>query len=248
MDALGALVVIVMLVLILLFTRWIKSGRVVHLRPIPVLDDLPNLVNRAVEGGQEIHLSVGTGGISGATTAATLAGLMVLEQIAERGSTAGAAPTVTVADPLVLPAAQDELRRAFAKAGRVKEYRPTQVQIVAPQPAIYALGAAMQLDTEETAANVMIGSFGQEALLLAEPAAQRGIAQTGGTDAPQAMGMLYPAVNSPIIGEEIFAIPAYLGRKPAHLASLRAQDVMRIGVVALIIIAALLRTLGFSLF
>jgi hypothetical protein len=29
---------------------------------------------------------------------------------------------------------------------------------------------------------------------------------------------------------------------------LRAQDVMRIGVVALIIIAALLRTLGFSLF
>jgi hypothetical protein len=248
MVALGVLTVIVMLVLILLFTRWIKAGRAVHLRPIPVLDHLPDLVSRAVEGGQEIHLSVGTGGITGATTAATLAGLMALEQIAERGSVAGAAPIVTVADPMVLPAAQDELRRAFTRAGRTKEYRPTQVEIIAPQPAIYALGAAMHLDSEETAANVMIGSFGQEALLLAEPGAQRGIAQTGGTDAPQAMGMLYPAVDSPIIGEEIFAIPAYLGRKPAHLASLRAQDVMRIGVAALIIIAALLRTLGISLF
>jgi hypothetical protein len=94
----------------------------------------------------------------------------------------------------------------------------------------------------------MIGSFGPEALLLAEPGAQRGIKQTGGTETPQAMGLFYAATDSPIIGEEIFAVPAYLGHKPAHLASLRAQDVMRIGVVALIIIAALLRTLGISLF
>jgi hypothetical protein len=248
MVALGAFAVIVTLLLILLFMRWIKSGSQVHLRPIPALDDLPDLVSRAVEGGQQIHVSVGTGGITGTTTAATLAGLAALDQIADRGSAAGAAPIVTVADPMVLPAAQDGLRQAFARAGRAKEYRSTQVEIVAPQPTIYALGAATRLDAQETAANVMIGSFGQEALLLAEPGAQRGIKQTGGTDSPQAMSLLYAATESPIIGEEIFAIPAYLGKKPAHLASLRAQDVMRIGVVALIIIAALLRTLGLSLF
>ena len=248
MVALGAFTVIVMLVLILLFTRWIKSGREIHLRPIPALDDLPNLVNQAVESGQQIHVSIGTGGITGTTTAATLAGLAVLEHIAEQGSAAGAPPMVTVADPMVLMAAQDRLRQAFARAGRPKEYRSTQVEIIAPQPSVYALGAATRLDATETSANVMIGAFGQEALLLAEPGAQRGITQTGGTDAPQAMGLLYAASDSPIIGEEIFAIPAYLDRKPAHLASLRAQDVMRIGVVALIIIAALLRTIGISLF
>lgn len=248
MVALGALTVIVMLFLILLFTHWVKSGREIHLRPIPALDDLPNLVSQAVESGQQIHVSVGTGGITGTMTAATLAGLVVLDHIAERGSAAGAAPMVTVADPMVLPAAQDGLRRAFARAGRAKEYRSTQVEIIAPQPTIYALGAAMRLDADETAANVMIGAFGQEALLLAEPGAQKGIPQTSGTDAPQAMGLLYAASDSPIIGEEIFAIPAYLGHKPAHLASLKAQDVMRIGVVALIVIAALLQTLGISLF
>jgi hypothetical protein len=248
MVALGAVTVLVMLVLILLFTRWIRAGREVHLRPIPALEDLPNLVSRAVEGGQQIHVSVGTGGITGTTTAATLAGLTALDQIAEHGSVAGAAPIVTVADPMVLLAAQDRLRQAFARAGRAGEYRSTQVEIIAPQSTIYALGAATRLDARETAANVMIGAFGQEALLLAEPGAQRGITQTSGTDAPQAMGLLYAATESPIIGEEIFAVPAYLGKKPAHLASLKAQDVMRIGVAALIVIAALLRTLGIALF
>lgn len=248
MVALGAFAVIVMLVLILLFTRWIRSGRQVHLRPISALGDLPNLVSRSVESGQQIHVSVGTGGITGTTTATTLAGLVVLDQIARHGSAAGEAPIVTVADPMVLPAAQDRLRQAFARAGRAGEYRSTQVEIIAPQSTVYALGAATHLHAKETAANVMIGAFGQEALLLAEPAAQRGIKQTSGTDAPQAMGLLYAATESPIIGEEIYAIPAYLGREPAHLASLKAQDVMRVGIGALIIIAALLRTLGIALF
>jgi hypothetical protein len=89
----------------------------------------------------------------------------------------------------------------------------------------------------------MIGSFGPEALLLAEPGVQKGVAQVAGTDDPQAMSMLVAAVDDPLIGEEVFAVPAYLDRQPAHLASLRAQDVMRVGIIILIIIAALLRTL-----
>jgi hypothetical protein len=48
------------------------------------------------------------------------------------------------------------------------------------------------------------------------------------------------------VGEEVFAVPAYLHRTPAYVASLQAQDVMRVGIVLLILVAVLLRTLVFS--
>jgi hypothetical protein len=240
MTAVSILIILAMGGLIFYFVRQIKTGQEIHLRHIPALDRLPHLMSQAVESGQKIHVSLGTGGVTDATTATTLAGLAVLDHLAERGCGSGAPPLVTVADPMVLPAAQDSLRRAYHRHGRPGDYRGTQVEMVAPQPTIYGLGASTRLGRKETAANVMLGSFGPEALLLAEPTAQSGIPQVAGTDDPQAMAMLMAAADDPIIGEELYAVPAYLNRKPAHLASLRAQDLMRLLVGASVLVAGVL--------
>jgi hypothetical protein len=248
MAILGILIILAMLGLILFYSRQIKAGYQVHMRHIPAFDKLPHLMSQAVESGQQIHISVGTGGLTDSTTASTLAGLAVLDYMAERGCGSGVPPLVTVADPMVLPAAQDSLRRVYHRHGRPKEYSGTQVEMVAPQPAIYALGASTRLDQKETAANLMFGSFGTEALLLAEPGVQKGVPLLAGTDDPEAMALLMAAADDSIIGEELFAVPAYLNRRPAYLASLRAQDLLRLGVVALILIAGFLALLGFQLF
>jgi hypothetical protein len=47
-----------------------------------------------------------------------------------------------------------------------------------------------------------------------------------------------------MIGEEIFAGGAYLNVGPLHRASLRAQDAIRMLIVALILIGTVLRALG----
>jgi hypothetical protein len=47
-----------------------------------------------------------------------------------------------------------------------------------------------------------------------------------------------------MIGEELFASGAYLEVNDFHRASLRAQDVLRLILVALIILGTLLRTFG----
>lgn len=248
MTALGILIILTMLALILFFVRRMKAGHEIHLRHIPALDSLPQLMSQAVESGQEIHVSLGTGGITDTTAATTLAGLAVLDYLAERGCGSGAPPVVTVADPMVLAAAQDSLRRAYRRHHRPQDYSGTQVEMVAPQPVIYALGASTRLDPRDTAANLMFGSFGSEALLLAEPGAQRGITQLAGTDDPQAMATLQAAADDSVIGEELYAVPAYLSRIPAHVASLRAQDVLRIAVAALILIASLLALVDIQLF
>jgi hypothetical protein len=239
MAAVSILIVLAMAGLILFLARQIKAGQEVHVRHIPALDRLPHLMSQAVESGQKIHVSLGTGGVTDATTATTLAGLAVLDHLAERGCGSGAPPLVTVADPMVLPAAQDSLRQAYSRHGRPGDYRGTMVEMVAPQPTIYGLGASTRLDRKETAANVMFGSFGPEALLLAEPGVQSGIPQVAGTDDPQAMAMLLAAADDSVIGEELYAVPAYLNRKPAHLASLQAQDLLRLGVAASVLIAGI---------
>lgn len=243
-TALGALAVLLMLGLMGTYFFRIRTGYRFHLRKIPALDVLPKIISRAVEAGQRVHVSLGTGSLLDATSASTLAGLAVLDHLADRGCASGEPPLVTIADPMVLPAAQDSLRGGFTRHGRAKAFRNSQVEMIAPQPTIYAMGASNHLHSERTAANVMIGRFGPEALLLAEPGAQRGITQLAGTDDPQAMAMLMAAADESIIGEEIYAVPAYLSHKPAHLASLKAQDIMRIVIVALILILTLLRTAG----
>nr|MBA3530550.1 hypothetical protein [Ardenticatenales bacterium] len=48
----------------------------------------------------------------------------------------------------------------------------------------------------------------------------------------------------PLIGEEIFALGAYIGQWPSHLASVLLQDVGRIVVLLAIMVGVVLRTVG----
>jgi len=62
MEAVGGLAVLIMLVLISIFARRIRSGHEVYLRRIPALDRIPHWMSQAVESWRKIHVSLGTGG------------------------------------------------------------------------------------------------------------------------------------------------------------------------------------------
>jgi hypothetical protein len=47
---------------------------------------LPGQLSRAIEAGQSLHLSLGTGGVGGSDTATTLAGLSTLAFLAEEAA------------------------------------------------------------------------------------------------------------------------------------------------------------------
>ena len=100
------------------------------------------------------------------------------------------------------------------------------------------------LDHQKLVANVMIGNFGAEFLLLGETGARNRLTQIGGTSATQVLPFVHATMNHPLIGEEIYAGGAYLSGKPAHLSSLLAQDIMRWLLVAGVVAGVLIRTLG----
>jgi hypothetical protein len=248
------------------FAYWaVKRGLHLSLRPIDAFSALKGLLARAAEAGQPVHLSVGIAGIGDQATADTTAGLTVLEYLAERAAISASPPIVTIAHPTALPVAQDLLRRAYRRQGYPEEYDPTRVRFIAPpnptlpSPALpspsvyatspqdafaYAAGTMRLLNQHKLIANVMIGQFGDEFLLLGETGARRNLDQIGGTSTVSTLPFVYATVSHPLIGEEIYASGAYLSDKPAHLSSLMAQDILRWSLVAGIAVAILLRTLG----
>ncbi|MFN2244318.1 MAG: DUF6754 domain-containing protein, partial [Anaerolineae bacterium] len=92
-------------------------------------------------------------------------------------------------------------------------------------------------------ANVMVGQFGDEYLLMGETGAQRGLRQVVGTADPGTLPFAYASADETLIGEEIYAGGAYTSKKPIQIASLLAEDWLRWLVVAGILVATALKIL-----
>jgi len=226
------------------FTLRVRSGRVPTLRRIRAFDTLKGLPGRAVEAGRDLHLSLGIGSLVNETTSDSLAGLAVLDYLAEQAAATGVSPIISMADPTVMLFAQNALRAAHADDPNRAEETYRHVRWIAPQPAAYAAGVVNLLNIDQVEANVMVGNFGDEYLLRGETAARRGIAHVGGTSNPNVLPFIYASAQETMLGEEIYAAGAYLQRRPAHIGSLAAQDMLRWLVALFILGGIVLASLG----
>lgn len=222
--------------------RRVQRGDMPDLRSIPAFDALRGLTARAIEAGRTLHVSLGLGGIIGDVTADSLAGLTVLEYLADQSAAAGVPPTVTLADPTLLPLAQDVMRRPHGadREGAARAVR--HVRWIAPEPAAYAAGVMGILGGEGVDANVMIGAFGDEYLLMGEAAARREIAHVGGASDPNVLPFVFATADETLLGETMYAAGAYLSGRAWHVGSLLAQDFMRWIIVIVIIALVVVNT------
>jgi hypothetical protein len=223
--------------------RRVQEGDFPDLRPIIAFNALQGVTARAIETGRAVHISLGLGGITGDATADSLAGLSALEYLADQSAAAGVPPIVTVANPTLLPLAQDVLRRPYGTDQEEAAEAARHVRWIAPEPAAYAAGVMGVLGIEAVDANVMIGEFGDEYLLMGEAAHRRGITQIGGAGDPNVIPFVYVSADQILMGEEMYAAGAYLKRKPWHIGSLLAQDFLRWAIVLVIVALVLINTL-----
>ncbi len=239
----AVLIVLISVPLLFYALSRVRAGHKPHLRPLPAFDVLSEVSGRAAESGRVLHVGLGMGGISGPDAAVSLAGLSALEYLADQAAATEARLVVTVADPTLLPAAQETVRRAYARRGRSDVFSASQVRLLAPEPAAYAAGVMGILEGENPLANVTIGAFGDEYLLIGETGAKREVEQVAGTDDPAALAFMHVTAHETLIGEEIFAAGAYLRGDSKSVAGLMVQDWWRYLVVVFIIAAVLWQTL-----
>ena len=247
-DGLTTITALLFLLLSGLLLSWfvfrLRKGERYTFRRIAGFEALKGLIGTVAESGKRVHVSLGNSGIGGDQTASVSAGLVVLRFLSEQGAALGALPIVTVADPSLLLVAQDVLYRAHRKAGNLMVHgQSSDVQLIAPDATAYAVGAQTKIDDDSVMANVMVGHFGDEYLLLGEAGAQRHIVQVSGSNALGAHPFMIATSDQVLVGEEIFAAGAYLTDRPEYAASLRLQDVLRVLIAIAVLVGVLVKTL-----
>jgi hypothetical protein len=242
----GPAIVIFFATLIVVFAALArrKGAKPRGLRRIEAYESLPAAVGAAVETGHRIHISLGSGVIGEVNTAATISGLGVLDQVAYVAANSDRPPIVTAADGAAMLLAQDTLRGVYNRKNASKQYDPLSAQVAGLTPLGFGAALPGVLADEMVAGTVLIGSVGQEAVLLAEAGRRANVTTVAGSDLPAAQAVLFATADQPLIGEDLFAGNAYINRRPAHLASLRAQDWMRVIIGGLIVLGVLLKTLS----
>lgn len=229
--------------LMLFFASRVRSGHQASLRRIPAFEAIPDLMGRAAESGQALHVGLGSGGVGGEDTASALAGLTVLGYLAEQAAVFDCPPVVTVADMALLPVAQDVVRNGYLRQNRLRGYRPTTVRFLGTLATVYATGVMDILAHERIMANAMIGAVGNEYLLIGETGAKHEINQIVGTSNVGTLPFVFATADEALIGEEMFAGGAYLSRLPEHIGCLLTQDWMRLLLAGIILVGVVWLTL-----
>ncbi len=245
-DLLGLLVLLVFIILLFVFLA-IGERRRALFRPIEGYEALERAIERAVEAGERVHLSLGTGSLIGTDSAPALAGLAILEYIGHMTTLSDKPMVVSTGDGAMAILAQDSLRNIYRSAGALDRFGPNRARMLGPTPFSYVANLPILLANEDVSAHILAGSFGAEGALAADFGERQGSFTLAGTDDAQSQALLYATASYPLIGEEIFAAGAYLQQDPSHRASLQVQDAVRFILIGGILLGALLRILGINL-
>ena len=236
-----------LLVFFILIVSFVLIGRErgrQSLRDIPAFARLGHAIGLAVEAGQRIHLSLGRGSVLGLQSASAFAGLAMLQRIARLASVSDRPPVATSGDGALAILSQDTLRAVNQNTGAGSHYDPALGQVTGLTPFSYAAGVLPVIFDQQVSANVLAGHFGSEAALIADAGERAGGLTLAGSDNITAQAVLFAAAQEPLIGEELYAGGAYMQAGPTHIASLRAEDVLRWLVILFILGGAALKLAG----
>ncbi len=231
----GLILLLIFLVLQFLLIASFRRRRP-RFRAIAAFNLLRGQMGRAIESGRELHVSIGTGSVSGEDTATTLAGLALAEALATEAAASGIAPTVTTSDPTSALLAEDAVRRPYVRQGNLSEFPRGAARLTAMNPTQYAAATMDALNHEPILTNIMSGVFGSEVGLIDQAAHNNDLPQLFGASDPRALAVMTTSTDNMLMGEEMYAAKAYLRVQTTHLASLRAADIVRIVIVVLIIV------------
>ncbi len=213
-------------------------------RPIRAMQNLRRAIGLAVEDGSRLHVSIGQASIISANNASALVGLSTLEQVGMQSSVSDRPAVATCGNGSLALLEQDTLRAAYRLSNIPDQYDPGQARLTGPTPFSYIAGTLPVIHNERVSANILVGDFGPEVILLIDAANREGEFTLAASDAFAAQSVMYASAPAVLIGEELFAIPAYLQAAPIFRGSLRAQDVLRWIVILAMLVGAGLAFLG----
>jgi hypothetical protein len=237
-DRINALIAIVVFgAAVLLYTRWAKKGKPLYIRKLAGLDAIEEAVGRATEMGKPVLFIPG---LQELDEIETIAGVSILGRVAKITAQYETPLIVPVRYPMVLAAGQDVVEQAYREAGKSDSYNKDTVRYVAGDQMAFAATVNGMLMRERPAANIYMGAFFAESLVIAETGNAAGSIQIAGTARPEQLPFFIAACDYTLMGEELYAASAYLSHEPLLLGGLKGQDLIKVLLVLIVLTGIIL--------
>ena len=230
---------------ILWFISRAKKGKSLFIRRIAGLDAIEEAVGRATEMGKSVLYIPG---IHDMQDIQTVASMIILGNVAKTIASYDIPLIVPIRQPFVVPVAEEAVRQGYLAAGRPDAFMKDNIRFISDEQFAYAAAVSGIMLRERPAANLLLGAFFAESLLLAETGASTGAIQVAGTANIHQLPFFVVACDYTLIGEELFAASAYLSREPKLLGSLKGSDLAKALIVLAIIVGTILETAGVKWF
>jgi hypothetical protein len=222
-----------------------KQGKIVKLRRLPQIDVIDELVARAVEMGRELWFLSGSGTL---TNAYVLPGILstfgIASYVTEQCAKYGAKLHHVCRLPIAYNIHFEIAREAYEKVGKPEDFDPLETIIYIPSGSgrPYVLNESWR---RKPASAILCGTWYHQTIIFCEGLQRAGAMTLGGTDTTHNIPFMVAANNHSMIGEEMYAMSAYLSEDKTLGNSLAGQDMSKYLVIALTIIGVLLAAAGF---
>lgn len=222
-----------------------RAGKLPFIRRVPGLDAIDEAIGRATELGRPVHQTPGFASVmNSAQSPMIMSGLSVMRYVSRKTAqystpyvvSIGAAETYTIADEIV--------RSSYSEMGKMEDYSPSMVRFLSPDSFAFATATVGIMNREKVAANIMIGYFTAESLMLAESGHGVGAIQIAGTAVMPQIPFFAVACDYCLIGEEVYAVSSYLDREPTMMGSLAGQDMAKAIAALLLLAGSIASTFG----
>lgn len=229
----------------LIFISLARKGKKLYVRPLAGIEAVDEAIGRATEMGKPILYIIGLGS---ADMIATIASFTILSRVAKKTAEYQTPILLPCYDAVVMAVAQETVKAAYLEAGRPDIYKEENIFFLTSMQFAYVAGVNGIMLRERPATNFYLGKFYAESLILAETGSVAGSIQISGTDEIAQIPFFVAATDYTLIGEELYAASAYLGREPVLLGTLKGQDWGKAVVIISLILGAIAASLHFQFF
>jgi hypothetical protein len=219
------------------YRRFGKNGEF-SIRKLPAIETMEQAIGRATEMGRPVQYSVPQ---VGQVDAQSFASVILLGHVAKLCAKFRIPLNVGVGWQEMFPMADATVRSAYTTEGYPEGYKPDTVKFYGTAIHAAVLG---DIARNEPAANFLIGGLGYETVLWVEAGARVGAMQVGGTMNTAQLPFIAAVAEGILIGSEMFVASAEISPNAGSVASVMADEVLKIAGLLFLCLGSLLATIG----
>ena len=225
--------IVVFAALVFAFNSAAKRNPDIYVRPIGGLGALSEAIGRATEMGKPVLF---VPGIADMDDIQTITALVIMREVAKNVAEYETPIIVPCRSPVVMTAAEEAVKTGCMEAGKPDQFTPDNIRFLSDEQFAFTAATNGIMLRERPAANIYIGAFWAESLILAETGFLAGAIQIAGTANVSQLPFFVAACDYTLIGEEIYAASAYLSREPMLMGSLKGSDWAKVIFAVLIVL------------